>query len=223
MGYYENIDVLQRGLRAPTLIENPALLDGRAVKVALQGLVSRRIKEELNTLQQPDVVLLLPIRSPAESIGSQKVFLHTPEKLAKLSLDFIGSVRERLIDYGFLAHWVTGPDFLRAAPICIDYHQAINNPAAYVDRIAVSAGLKPTEDQRVKAVANIDAKLYRYRILGAKPDAPQLKKIDVLERAYEILRTDAPDKWLRLQAQLPRWVTDDVSARPLVSHTEATG
>lgn len=207
-GYFENRDLLWHGLHAPALAERPDLIRGRAVKLALRQLVKRRSEEEWGALAQQDVVLLLPIRAPAELLLSREVLLRRKDGPAARSRLFHSSARNYLIDVGFLADRVCSPDFTRPAPICIDYRQAMDDPAGYVDGIARVARLSPTPSQVAGAMANIDHSLYRFRLDDGNAVRQVAKGVRPLEAAYDILRSHDPCKWERLRSSLPPWIFD---------------
>lgn len=204
-GYYENEPVLLHGLRAAPLAEQPALLRGRAFKLSLSALVHRADPEEWRLLRQPSVRLLLPIRSALESLRSQQILLLQPKEQAQRSLHHLASVREHLLAYAALARWVTAPEFQRPSPVIFDYPLALADPAAYVTRVGQAAGLRPSDDQRAAALANIDRKLHRFTTARVQAEQPASERAAVLEDIYQLLRRDAPDTWTQLDRILPAW------------------
>lgn len=204
-GYYEHVPVLHHGLRALPLATQPTLLRGQAFKLSLSALVSRADPEEWRRLRQPAVTLLLPVRSPTESLRSQQVFLLQPKEQARRALHHVASVRSHLLDYATLARWTTAEDFGRPAPTVIDYPLALSAPAAYLDLVARSASLRPTEAQRAAAAANIDHALHRYTAARVSAEEPASARAEVLEAIYQTLRRDDADKWRQLRAQVPAW------------------
>lgn len=206
-GFYEHLGVIAHGLYAPMLAQHPALLRGHAVKVGLPTLSRRHSEPEWLALSSPRVVRLLPIRSPSESLRSEKTLFK--EGAPRGSADIVFSARMLLRSYGVLTEWFTSPQHASAIPDCIDHRQAIDDPTGYVDRVARCARLQPTGAQRAAAIANIDRDLYRFR--SDEPDPaqpPPNSHVQLLERIYQTLRRDAPDNWTRLHALLPRWTRE---------------
>lgn len=203
-GYYEHVPVLIHGLRAAVLADNPTLLRGRAFKLSLAPLVGRADPEEWRFLRQPGVTLLLPIRSPTESLRSQQVLLLQPKEQARRSLHHLASVRQHVLAYSALARWVTAPDFSRPPPAVVDYPLALADPAAYADRIARAAGLHPSDAQRAAAAANVDRTLHRFTTARVQSEQSS-SRAEILEEVYQLLRRDEPDTWPRLQLLLPAW------------------
>lgn len=204
-GYFENVPVLLHGLRAPLLAEQPALLRGRAFKLSLAALVGRADPDEWRLLRRPEVTLLLPMRSPAESLRSQQVFLQKPEEQARRALHHVASVRQHLLAFAALARWVTDPAFGRTAPAVIDYPLALADPAAYLDRVAGAARLAPTPAQRTAAAANIDRTLHRFTADRVRAEEPASTRAELLEEIYQLLRRDDASAWTQVHAKLPAW------------------
>ncbi len=209
-GYFEDLDLLRDGLSARALADAPRLLRGRAVKLALHPLVHRRSRGEWTALAQPEVRLLLPIRTPAESLTSRQVFLRSDDPRARHDL-FHMSARNRLLDFGFLAEWVGAAGRHRPAPAVIDYELAIADPARYVAQVADAAALQPTGAQRSAALDNIDRDLYRFRLAGDTATRAAAG-VRPLERVYDLLRANDPDRWARLRDSLPPWVSEAARA-----------
>lgn len=218
-GYFEDRDLLRLGLSAPALHAQPDLLRGRAVKVALRPLVARRSQDEWASLADTDVTLLLPIRNPAESLLSRQVFLGSDDVLERNAL-FHRSARNRLLDFGFLAERIGTPGFAGPVPVCIDYKEAVDDPASYVGRIATASGLCPTAAQVSAATTNIDRGLYRVRLADDGP-AGVAAAVRPLERIHGILRSADHDKWARLRDSLPPWLRD--AGREPLSAVRAIG
>lgn len=207
-GYYENVPVLLHGLRAAPLATQPALLRGRAFKLSLSALVARRDADEWRRLRQPGIALLLPVRSPVESLRSQQVLLLKPEEQARRSLHHLASVRQQVLAYAALAQWIAAPEFQRPPPAVIDYPLALADPAAYVARVARSAGLQPTAEQRDAAAANIDRTLHRFTTARVHAEQPAAMRAALLEEIYQLLRGDDAGQWQRLHALLPPWARE---------------
>lgn len=212
-GFYEHLGVLGHGLYAPLLAKSPALLRGRAVKIGLPTLSQRHSEPEWAALSAPRVVRLLPIRSPSESLRSEKTLFK--EAAPRGSADIVFSARILLRSYGVLTQWFTSPAHAGAIPDCIDHRQAIDDPPGYVDRVARCAHLQPTDAQRSAAIANIDRDLYRFRSDERDPaQPPPNSHVQLLEHIYQTLRRDAPDNWTRLHALLPAWTREPLKAQP---------
>lgn len=202
-GFFENIEILGQGLHAPVLTAQPDLLRGRAVKLALRPLARRRSAEEWAALTGRAVVLLLPIRHPAESLRSRRVLLRSADT-PTLVAQFHASARNMLLDFAFLADRVCAPEFGRPAPPCIDYRQVVLDPSGYVAGVAAAAALCPSSAQVAAATANIDGALYRVR---ADDEAVREMSAGVrpLARIYDLLRGSDPSKWSRVRSECPSW------------------
>jgi hypothetical protein len=205
-GYFEDQDLLRHGLHAPALIHQPALLRGRAVKLALHPMVSRSSIEEWTALARSNAALLLPIRTPAEWLASAERLLCADGTAAHRSAFFRTWVRNYLLDVGYLAASVCEEGFSRVAPICIDYRQAVTDPTGYVTTIAAAGGLRPTSDQLAHAIANIDRGLYRTRSEDVAAVRRVADGVRPLERLHALLASQDPSKWERVRAALPSWI-----------------
>lgn len=210
-GYYENEPVLINGLRARPLAAEPTMLRGRAFKLSLSCLVARADPEEWRRLRQPEVQLLMPIRSPLESLRSQQVFLLQPKEQARRSLHHLAAVRQHLLAHATLTRWVTSPDFRRPAPVFIDYPLALNDPATYVARVAQAAHLSATDAQRAAALANIDRSLHRFTSSRVRAEQPAAQNAEVLEEIYRLQRLATPEVWTQLDRLLPDWARESAS------------
>ena len=205
-GYFEDHELLRHGLHSPALISQPAMLRGRAVKLALHPLVKRRSIEEWAAIARSNVTLLLPIRTPAEWLASSEALLCADGTPARRSAFFHTWVRDYLLDVGYLAACVGTDGFSHIAPACIDYRQAVSDPAAYVETVATAARLRPTSSQVAEAIANIDRGLYRTRIDDVEAVRRTARGVRPLDAIHEILRSPDPSKWARLRVALPAWV-----------------
>lgn len=204
-GFFEHRDILREGLHAEAMRRDPAMLRGRAVKMALSPMVRRADRREWDVLESAGA-LLLPIRRPAEALLSKEILLRDrASREMRLKL-FRSAVRNYLIDLGFLADRCGAPGRERTAPVCIDYRLATLDPAGYVARIARAAGLTPSAAQTARAIANIAPDLYRYRSSDGGAVAALAKGVAPLDPLHETLRADDPSKWTRLRALLPSWV-----------------
>jgi hypothetical protein len=205
-GYFEDHDWLRHGLHSPALDREPGILRGRAVKLALHPMVTRRSNEEWTALARSDAALLMPIRTPAEWLVSSEALLCANETAAARSAFFRTWVRNYLVDVGYLAERVCAEGFSRAAPICIDYRQAVSDPPAYVRTVAAAAGLRPTPEQVAQAVENIDRALYRTRVDDVAAVGRVAEGVRPLETIHALLNSQDPEKWARVRAALPSWV-----------------
>jgi hypothetical protein len=204
-GYFEDHELLRHGLHSRALIRQPAMLRGRAVKLALHPMVNRRSIEEWTALARSNAALLLPIRTPAEWLFSSEAVLCDDRTAARRSAFFRTWVRNYLLDVGYLAAGVAAEGFTRA-PICIDYYQAVTDPAAYVMAVAAAAGLRPTSGQVAEATANIDRGLYRTRVDEVEAVRRLAAGVRPIETIHAVLRSEDPRKWARLRDALPKWV-----------------
>ena len=205
-GFFEEPELLRHGLHAPALVSEPAMLRGRSVKLALHSLVKRGSAGEWAVLARSNAALILPIRTPGEWLASSAV-LHRTDLTAAERAGFIrGWARDYLIDVGYLASRVCAPGFSRVAPICIEYHAAVRDPARYVMAVATAGGLRPTSSQVSQAIANIDPGLYRTRAGDMEAVQRLTAGVRPLEAIHELLRSHDPLKWRRLRDALPAWV-----------------
>lgn len=211
-GFFEHRELFSQGLHAPVLVQQPAMVRGRAVKLALHAIVKRASSEEWTALTQSNAALLLSIRTPAEWLVSSEVLLRADASAARRSASFHNGARNYLIDVGFLAASVCAEDFSRAAPICIDYCQAVTDPSGYVMAVAAAGGLRPTSRQVAEAVANIDRGLYRARADDVEAVRRVARGVRPLDAIHALLRSQDPMKWVRLQEALPAWVFDSVAS-----------
>lgn len=202
-GFYENRAILRNGLHAKVLLTEPAMLRDRAVKIALRMLVIRKSEDEWAALARPNTTLLLPIRSPSEVLQSRQALLQSSEAPMR-RLQFQASWRDNLLDFGFLANRVLAGGFAQP-PVCIDYGEAIEDPARYVRHVAAAAGLSCTPSATAEAIANIDRGLYHVRATDAEVRRSAQGALP-LEKIYELLRADDALKWVRLRECLPPWV-----------------
>jgi hypothetical protein len=211
-GYFEDRDLLRHGLHAPALAERPDLVRGRAVKLALSPLVRRRSREEWTALSQPGVALVLPIRTPVETLLSQERLLRAKQPDAPPSILFRSFARSYLEDLACLADQISSPGFTGRAPICIDYRQAMDDPAGYVGSVASAAGLRPSPAQVAEALLNIARSLYRCRADEGDEVRQLASGLRPLQAIHDALRRNDPGKWERLHRQLPPWASGaDVS------------
>lgn len=205
-GYFEDHELLRYGLHAPALIRQPAMLRGRAVKVALHPMVKRSSIEEWTALATSNAALLVPIRTPAEWLASSAALLCADGTAARRSTFFHTWVRNYFLDVGYLAARAGGEGFARVAPICIDYRQAVSDPAAYVETIATAVRLRPTSGQVAQAIANIDRGLYRTRVDDVAAVRRIAGGVRPLDAIHALLQSRDPSKWARVRAALPAWV-----------------
>lgn len=203
-GFFEEPEVLRRGLYAAAVAQQPSLLRGRAVKLALHPLVQRGSDDEWTSLAR--ATLLLPIRSPAEWLVATNVLLRTGATSAHRAAAMRAWARNFLVDVGYLAERICSPDFAGAAPICLDYRDAVTDPGAYVETVAAAAGLSPTPSQLAQAAANIDRSLYRVRLDEVDEAQRMAQGVRPLDTIYTLLRSRDPLKWIRLRDALPTWV-----------------
>jgi hypothetical protein len=218
-GFFEDPELLRRGLQAPALARQPALLRGRAVKLSLHPIVRRGAHEEWEALAQSSAALLLPIRTPAEWLVSSEVLLRERLTPARRSAFFRAWARNYLLDVGYLAERVCSPRFSRAAPICLDYRQAMTDPSGYVMAVAAAGGLRPNSSQVAEAVANIDRGLYRARVDDVEAVRRVASGVRPLDPIHALLGTQDASKWARLRDALPRWVF----ARESIQQRQAQG
>jgi hypothetical protein len=206
-GFFEDPDILRRGLEAPVLLDRPAALRGQAVKLALHPIVRRASDHEWATLAHSDAALLLPIRTPAEwLVSSETTLCHPDDPPARRAAFFRGWARNYFLDIGYLADRVCAPGFSRAAPICIDYRQAVTDPSGYVIAVAAAAGLRPSSSQVAQAVANIDHGLYRTRATDLAAVRRVAAGVRPLDAIHALLQSQDPSKWERVRDALPAWV-----------------
>jgi len=216
-GYFEDHDLLRHGLYSAALVHKPAMLRGRAVKLALHPMVNRRSIEEWTALARSNAALLLPIRTPAEWLVSSEALLCADGTAARRSAFFRKWVRNYLLDVGYLAAGVGAEGFSRVAPICIDYHQAVTDPAAYVMAVATAGDLRPTSGQVAQAIANIDRGLYRTRVDDVEAVRRLAGGVRPIETIHALLRSEDPQKWARVRAALPSWVFAQQSVQGLAA------
>lgn len=205
-GFFEEPEFLRHGMHAPALVEQPALLRGRSIKLALHPLVKRASAEEWTALTRSNAALILPIRTPAEWLVSSEMLLPDDATGAQRAAFVRRWARDYLLDLGYLAARVCSRDFSRAAPICLDYHEAVSDPAAYVMAVATAGGLRPTSGQVAQAIANIDRGLYRTRVNDVEAVRRFAAGVRPLEAIHALLRSQDPLKWARLRDTLPPWV-----------------
>lgn len=203
-GFYEDLEILVHGLHAESLARDPARLRGRAVKLGLPGLARRHSASEWEVLMRRNTILLLPIRSPSESMPSEERLLRANPSLAPDSAKLLLSARDYLVSCGALA-WRMASSPPPPRPACIDYQQAIDDPKEYVARVAACARVRPSEAQCAAAAANIDRRLYRVR--SSEPGGSPLPtpRTELLEAIYQILRREETSKWQRLLEVMPSW------------------
>lgn len=203
-GYFEDRELLSRGLQHVTLEAAERELRGRAVKLALSLLVLRSERAETDEWRQwaeSGARLLLPIRSPTEALQSVRVFDGVSQR-PRDAVTGLAEVRRRLCDFGFLARWCGERE---EGVGVVDYAMAIADPSRYVERVARLAVLTPTEAQRAEAVRNISADLHRFRRENASEAARAEMEAARLEQVYRALRDDAPGRWTRAREALPEW------------------
>ena len=205
-GYFEDHELLRHGLHSPALIDQPAMLRGQAVKLALHPMVKRRSIEEWGAIARSNAALLLPIRTPAEWLASSQALLGGDGTAARRSAFFRAWARNYLLDVGYLAACVGAEGSSHVAPICIDYRQAVIDPVGYVTAIAAAGRLRPTPDQVAQAVANIDHGLYRTRVDDVAAVRRVAGGVRPLEAIHALLQSQDPSKWGRVRAALPAWV-----------------
>jgi hypothetical protein len=205
-GFFEEPELLRHGLHAPAFAHHPSMLRGRSIKLALHPLVKRASGEEWAALAQSDASLIFPIRTPAEWLVSSEVLLRPDATAARRAAFVRAWARDYLLDVGYLAARICSPGFSGAAPICIDYHQALTDPAAYVMAVATAGGLRPTSDQAAEAVANIDRSLYRTRVDDVEAVRRAATGVRPLDAIHSLLSSHDPLKWARLRDALPAWV-----------------
>lgn len=203
-GFFEDPEVLRRGLHAAAVAQQPSLLRGRAFKLALHPLVTRGSEDEWASLA--NATLLLPIRSPAEWLVATNVLLRSGAPAAHRAASMRAWARKYLVDVGYLAERVCSPGFSGGAPICLDYRDAVTEPGAYVETVAAAAGLSPTSSQMAQAVANIDRSLYRVRLDEVDEVKRMVHGVRPLDTIHALLRSRDPLKWTRLRDALPTWV-----------------
>lgn len=202
-GYFEDRDLLRHGLLAPAAAEQPGALAGRGFKMALGPLVRRRSVEEYDALASGAATLLLPIRSPAESLASRDVLLRGDTSAAARARLFRSTARGYLVDIGWLADRVCAHGL--PPPACVDYRDAIDDPAGYVAAIARAAALAPGPAAYAAAVANIDRDLYRRRRDDGDAVRAMAQGLGPLEAVHAVLRRSDRRKWADLRQSLPGW------------------
>lgn len=205
-GFFEEPELLRLGLHASVLQQQPALLRGRSVKLALHPLVTRASGEEWTALAQSSAALILPIRTPAEWLVSSEGLLPADAPGIRRAAFVRAWARDYLLDVGYVVDRVCSSGAGQAAPVCIDYRQAVTDPAAYVMAVATAGGLRPTQGQVAEAVANIDRGLYRTRIADVEAVRRTATGVRPLDAIHALLSSQDPAKWFRLREALPAWV-----------------
>jgi hypothetical protein len=206
-GFFEDPEILRRGLEAPVLLQQPGTLRGQAFKLALHPIVRRGSDQEWAALAHSDAALLLPIRTPAEwLVSSETTLCRADDPPARRAALIRAWARNYLVDIGYLADRVCAPGFSRAVPICIDYRQAVTDSSGYVMAVAAAARLRPTSSQVAQAVANIDLSLYRTRVGEVAAVTRLAGGVRPLDAIHALLQSQEPSKWERVRDALPAWV-----------------
>ncbi|WP_228759589.1 MULTISPECIES: sulfotransferase [Idiomarina] len=167
-GYYEDMRVLGKGLNAQIINEYQAIkAHNIAFKLSYAPLHPNHKRttpeQQVAFLKQLSPRFILTVREPLESIMSvqrwsdstcpKEQFIRITQKLKKYK-ENIETILKVLHDN----HWLNPNNCLVQ-----NYHDAIQNPTAYVERLADFAGLAPSHEQIASARANIDPALFRYK------------------------------------------------------------
>lgn len=191
-GYYEDMRVLGKGLTEKIVREYQAIQASHvAFKLAYKPLLPNHKRttpeQQIAFLQQLNPRFILTVRHPVESIMSiqrwskstcpKKQFIHITQKLKTYKAN-IETILKVLSENG----WLNTENCLIQ-----NYHSAIINPVAYVERITEFTQFQPSRQQITSAEANIAPELFRYKAEALPADVMVWDKKIGATAAYERL------------------------------------
>jgi len=200
-GYYEDREILNKGINFNLLKKKQINLNGAAVKLALKPMVRQERKEQWKKLEQNDAKIFITTRKPIESVLSFNTFNKSNEKTKDFFIFVTHNMNNYIKDYKLLTEiLLTQTPSLIPNIKFIDFNMAIFQAEKYARTVAGFLNMQPAEVSIKEAVNNIEPSLYRYQS-DKFPDKywDWYKKLK-LDIVYDIqTKYEGMEVWRRIQ------------------------
>lgn len=163
-GYFEDKAMLFKGLTEENIFKIENTKESSVViKFSLESFLDNLSKDGLDYLKSTTPIIIIPIRRPIESALSNYVFV----KDTKFNKFAVAST----FLYKYRSHYKTLSDIivntlpeLESKIHFVDYSLPIASPTKYIDTLLGFIPDQPGQEDKTKAINNIDSELYRYNL-----------------------------------------------------------
>ena len=195
-GYFELAELRDCGLTPKLREEYLDELDKAAVKILVRSTFADGA-EQWAWFARTQPQIFITYRHPLEQILSgHAAFGRGPAGEREMFMRITRGLRAWTADIGRVVLLVRNryPTLIPRIAF-IGYHEHLDAPAAFVERVARHAGLKPDETAYRRALNNIDGSLYRFRFEEFPKEYRRWYSAMPARRFFERLRKDPVAPW----------------------------